>query len=201
MRHFLALVAVLALVLTACAEGDNGATPGETIDIGGLGTPDATGLDDPGATPGVTDDDDDDTDAADSPAPTGQDDATDTPDASPSPRATDDDDDDDTTAAGSPTASPSPGTGTGTGTGTAGQRCEEAFDDVPSLSRIDSLRQLQEAIAALDATIEACDSVSEWTQQAETQLDLGNLSLDAESFLQERCQTEDLEDTTLCESL
>jgi hypothetical protein len=201
MRHFMALVAVLALVLTACAEGDTGATPDQTIDLGGLGSPAATGPGDPGASPGAMDDDDEDTDAAASPAATGAGTAAGTPGASPAPRATDDDDDDDdTTAAG--TSSPSPGPGTGTGTGTAaGQRCEEAFDDVPSLSRIDSLRQLQEAIAALDATIEACDSVSEWTEQAETQLDLGNLALDADSFLRERCQTEDLEDTTLCESL
>lgn len=98
----------------------------------------------------------------------------------------------------SPTASPDDD---GVG-GTAATTCEEAFEDVPDLSRIDSLRQLQDAIDALDGTIEACDSLDEWTEQAQEQLELGNLSLDAEEFLRDRCEeSETLAETVLCEAL
>lgn len=184
--YVVSLLAVVALVAAACTADENGspgASPTGTLDLDLSPTATATDAS-PEASPTES--------AADTmdASPTESPDDTASPDATGSPRTTED---------ASPTASPDDDDGLG---GTAGVTCEEAFEDVPDLSRIDSLQQLQEAFEALDATIEACDSVTEWTGQAEEQLDLGNLDLDAEEFLRDRCDESDaLSGTALCEEL
>lgn len=182
--YLIPMVAVVALLASACTadgNGSPGASPTETLDLDLA--PTATATDEsPEASPTESETMD--------ASPIGSPDDTASPDATGLPGTTDD---------ASPTASPDDDGGFG---GTAGSTCEEAFDDVPELSRIDSLRQLQEAFEALDATIEACDSVTEWTGQAEEQLDLGNLDLDAEEFLRDRCDESDtLSATALCQEL
>lgn len=184
--YLIPIVAVVALLASACTADENGspgASPTETLDLDLSPTATATDASPETSPTGSPDD-------TMNALPTGSPDDTASPDATGSPG---------TTVDASPTASPDDDDGLG---GTAGATCEEAFEDVPDLSRIDSLRQLQEAFEALDATIEACDSVTEWTGQAEEQLDLGNLDLDAEEFLRDRCDESDtLSETALCEEL
>lgn len=54
---------------------------------------------------------------------------------------------------------------------------------------------------ALDETIEACESAGEWAEEAERTLSLGAMDLDAEQFLEARCEESDLAQTALCEDL
>jgi len=111
-------------------------------------------------------------------------------------------------ASGSPdesadaSGSPDESDGTGTGGGTGGGGCEDSFADVPDLGQLTSLSQLQEALDAIDATIEDCETVQEWTDAAETELNLEGLDTDAEDFLEARCEdSEQLTDAALCEEL
>ena len=186
MRSYLiAVLAAFALLMAACTTGDDGASP--------LSTPVGAPVTSPTTSPTLdeTDASPTETDETMEASPTESPEETETADATRSPDDTDD---------ASPSASPTDDDD-GAG-GTASRDCEEAFEDVPDLSRIDSLRQFQDAISALEETIEACDSVQAWTDEAEQQLDLGNLGLDAEQFLEDRCdESDDLEDTAICEEL
>lgn len=79
--------------------------------------------------------------------------------------------------------------------------CENAFADMPALSRIDSLQQLEEVLDGLEQTVEECESIDEWTEEAEQRLDLANIDVDARAFLERQCEDEDLADAPLCEAL
>ncbi len=176
MRYLLTAGVVLALALGGCQAVDEG---GESpiIDVGSpAGSPLAMP---PEESPSPTATDDDEQDVMGS---------------SPSPTATDDDDDDADGSSPSPTATD--------GITAAGGDCEAAFADVPDLTEIESLGDLQEAIVALDATIESCESVDEWIEQAEETLEMSGIGLEAEEFLQQRCEESDvLDDTELCDEL
>lgn len=185
MRYLIVLLASLALVLAACQ--------GEEEDPFAEGSPDAT-LDLFGS-PSPT------VDASPDASPIGSPDTETSPDASPT-----------ATVDASPTGSPgmSPGetddadaTPTGSPTlGIGGDECEDAFADVPDFTRLTSLSAFNEALEALDETIRSCDSVDDWTEQAEQQLNVTGMDLDAEEFLQARCDDSDaLSDTQLCEEV
>lgn len=183
MRYLIILMAAFALVLGAC-EADDGTSPTPsptgTLDLFGSPSPTADGTIDASPTESP--------DSTPSPSPTESPDGIGGASPTESPEETDG-------LAASPTTSPDDDGG-----GLAGADCEGAFEDVPDLSRIDSLQEFQEALDAIDQTIEACESVDEWTENAEQQLGLANLSLDAEQFLRDRCEeSDDLSDTELCE--
>lgn len=83
--------------------------------------------------------------------------------------------------------------------GAAAMDCEGAFDDLADAD-IESVTDLATVTDALDDTIEACDSVEEWIDEAEQRLpdvDMG----EAEAFLAARCAESTLSDTPLCEEL
>lgn len=177
MRYLIVLLATLALVLAACEGEDDpfaaDGSPDATLDLFGSPTGEAS----PDASP------------TGSPDTTAEGSPTATADVSPgvSPGGTDD-------ADASPTGSP--------GTGMGNDECEDAFADVPDLTRLTSLSEFNQALEALDETIRSCDSVDEWTEQAERQLNMSGLDLDAEEFLRARCANSDeLGDTPLCEDL
>lgn len=124
------------------------------------------------------------------------------PDASASPDDSDDasaspDESDDATA--SPDESDDATGGTG---GTGDDACEDAFADVPELTSIDSLTALQDIFVAIDDSIEACDSVDQWTELASDELALVDSPEDAEEFLRARCdESSDIEDSDICQEL
>lgn len=89
----------------------------------------------------------------------------------------------------------------GTG-GTGDAACEDAFADVPELTSIDSLTALQDIFVAIDDSIEACDSVDQWTELASDELALVESPEDAEEFLRARCEeSSDIEDSDICQEL
>lgn len=180
MRYLIAMLASLVLVLGACQAEEDPFTadgsPEGTIDL--FGSPSPTADTSPDTSPTGSPD----ADMTTGGSPTA------TADASPttSPGGTDG-------ADASPTGSPA--------TGFGGDECEEAFGDVPDITQLTSLSDLAEAMEALDETIRSCDSVDEWTAQADDQLALQGMDVDAEEFLRTRCDAGDLEDEDLCENL
>lgn len=187
MRHprhlIITVLAVLALVVTACAEDDpdaSGSLDGEPTGSAGISLGIGSAEPSPSETAEESEEPSEDASFGDddetaSPS-FGDDDESASPDESPDASASDDDD----------------------GL-TAG--CQSAFEDVPDLSRIDSLMELQEVLDALDETIEACESVSAWTDEAQERLNLANVDIDARDFLERQCERPDLEDAPLCEAL
>lgn len=177
MNRLTMVLAGLALALAGCqAEEDPfspGGSPEGSLDI--LGSPTATAAGSPDASPTGSPDDTDDA------SPTGS------PTGSP---------DDIGGSGASPTGSP------GTGPGTAGADCDEAFADVPDLDQLTGLADFAEALDALDQTIRSCDSVAEWTDQAESILGTSTFGTDVEDFLEARCDdSAELEDTVICQEI
>jgi len=77
--------------------------------------------------------------------------------------------------------------------------CEGAFDDLAA-EDVDSITDLASLTDDLDDTIEACESVDEWTSQAEQAMPDVDLT-DVEMFLAARCEESTLVDSSLCEEL
>jgi hypothetical protein len=180
MRYLIAILASLVLVLAACQSEEDpfagDGSPEGTIDI--FGSPSPTTDMSPGTSPDASATGSPDMTTDSSPSAT----AGDSPTASPG--TTDD-------ADASPTGSPATG---------VGDDCEESFTDVPDITQLTSLGDLADAMEALDETISSCDSVDEWTAQADEQLSLPGMDLDAESFLRARCdESDELDDEDLCE--
>ena len=188
MRHLsLILIAMAALLLGACQSDD--ATP--SVSEEPL-FPSASA----GASAAAS------TDASADASPSESAESSESPDASAS---TDDSDDASASPDESDDASASPdesddATG-GTG-GTGDDACEDAFADVPELTSIDSLTALQEIFVAIDDSIEACDSVDQWTELASDELALVDSPEDAEQFLRARCdESDEIDDSDICEEL
>ncbi len=81
--------------------------------------------------------------------------------------------------------------------------CEAAFEDVPDLEQLETLGDLHDAIEAVDETIRACDTLDEWTAQAEDHLTALDVDEDgARDFVHQRCDSnDDLDDTPLCDEV
>lgn len=176
-RHLIIFLAMLALVATACAEeSDATASPLFTESPEASASIDIESMEA-------------------SPSESAEESFEASFEASESPEATFDADDSSSPEA-SAEASPSEDDDGGL---TAG--CEDAFAEMPTLSRIDSLQQLSEVLDALEQTIEQCESVDAWAEEAEQRLDLANIDIDARDFLERQCEDEDLADAPLCEAL
>jgi hypothetical protein len=81
-----------------------------------------------------------------------------------------------------------------------GMTCAEAFASL-SASDLASISSLSGAQAALDSTIGACSTVSDWTTAAESVLPTVDFS-GAEDFLRQRCAANDqLAATQICSAV
>jgi flagellin-like hook-associated protein FlgL len=86
-----------------------------------------------------------------------------------------------------------------TSDGAMAMDCADAFDELAA-EDVDSLSDLTAVTDELDDTIEACDSVEEWLDEAEQRLPDVDLT-GAESFLEARCEEAELSDSLLCAEL
>ena len=85
---------------------------------------------------------------------------------------------------------------TPSGSGVA-MSCSDAFSSI-SASDLASITSLASAQALLDATIQACPTVNDWTNAAKTVMPSVDLS-QAADFLKQRCQANtQLQGTQLC---
>lgn len=180
MRHrFLIVLAALALFVTACAEDDTDPSLDASVEPIASESVDLFESEEPSPTESAEVSFEASFEASESPEESFDADESESPDAS---------------------ASPTEDDGIGGDDGLTAS-CEDAFDEVPDLTRIDSLQDLEDVLDGLEMTIESCESVDAWTEAAQEQLSLANIDIDARDFLERQCEDEDLADAPLCTGL
>jgi hypothetical protein len=90
--------------------------------------------------------------------------------------------------------------GTGAATGTASAACEEAFAPLAEME-IEDTSHLADLPDEVQPTVEACESVADWTAGAQQVLGVEVSAGGADFLLRFQCEDTELTDAPICEEL